>query len=227
LWIHVSVLDQSWLQTAGDKKASLEAAGADQAPVYEFQDMPGGFRYAAIRKVAEDRRYIRVTAFVAPWYCFIPFNTGNCVISVPIDDENTALYFVHYNKDGPVAASAYGPTSTPGDWPPYLKAGAEAHWGQDRDAMKRGSFTGFTEHFMLEDFAVAASQGTIADRSTEFLNVGDRAILQFRRLLINSVKEFQVGTVPAIAHLENVPYPTIRAYGEVVNKDTEWRSYFT
>jgi hypothetical protein len=92
-----------------------------------------------------------------------------------------------------VAASAYGPMSTPGDWPPYLKAGPEAHWGQDRDAMKRGSFTGFTEHFMLEDFAVAASQGTIADRSTEFINVGDRAILQFRRLLINSIKEFQAG----------------------------------
>jgi phthalate 4,5-dioxygenase len=224
---HVAVLHQGWLQTAGDQKASLASAGADRAPIYEFQDVPGGFRYAAIRKTPDDERYIRVTSYTAPWYCFIPFNTGNCVISVPIDDENTALYFVHYNKAGSVPPSAYGPTSTPGNWPPYLRAGAEGRWGQDRDAMKRGSFTGFTEHFMLEDFAVAESQGAIADRSTEFLNVGDRAIMQFRRLLLGAVKEAQAGKVPSIAELENVPFATIRARAEVVPKDTDWRRHFT
>lgn len=223
---HVAVLHQSYLQTAGDQKASLAAAGADQAPVYEFEDYPGGFRYASIRKTPEDKRYIRVTAYTAPWYCFIPFNSGNCVISVPIDDENTALYFVHYNKDGPVPASAYGPTSTPADWPPYLRGGADMRWGQDRDAMKRGHFTGFTEHFMHEDFAVAESQGAIADRSGEFLNVGDRAIMHFRKMLINSVKEAQQGKTPSVAQLDEVSFPTIRAYGEVVPKDTVWRSYF-
>lgn len=223
---HVAVLHQSVLQTAGDAKASLAAAGADMAPVYEFEDIPGGFRYASIRKTPDDKRYIRVTAYTAPWYCFIPFNTGNCVISVPIDDVSTALYFVHYNKDGKVAASAYGPTSTPNDWPPYLRGGPEERWGQDRDAMKRGHFTGFLEHFMHEDFAVAESQGTIADRSEEFLNVGDRAIMHFRRLLLKAVKESQAGKVPGFADLETIPFPDIRARADVVPKDTEWRTYF-
>jgi len=223
---HVSVLHQDWLQTAGDKKASLSAAAADLAPLLEFEDMRGGFRYAAIRKAPEDRLYIRVTTYCAPWYCFIPFNTGNCVISVPIDDETTALYFVQYNKDGPVADSAYTPPGSPGDWPPYLRAGPEGRWGQDRAAMKKGSFTGFTEHFMHEDFAVAQSQGAIADRSQEFLNVADRAVMLLRRQLIGAVKDAQQGKTPAIADVQHVPYPQIRAYAEVVPKATAWRSHF-
>lgn len=223
---HVSILHQGWLQTAGDSKKALAAAGQDTAPVYEFEDLSGGFRYAAIRKQADGSRYIRVTNFTAPFYCFVPFNTGNCVISVPINDRRTALYFVQYNADGPVPPSAYGPVSEPWNWPPYLRGDASNHWGQDRDAMERGSFTGFTEHFMLEDFAVAASQGEIADRSHEWLNEGDRAIIKFRKLMLDSVREFDRGETPSIVKLDAVPFPHIRAEAEIVPEDTDWRSHF-
>jgi phthalate 4,5-dioxygenase oxygenase subunit len=223
---HVSILHQDWLQSAGDKSAALEAAGQDTAPIYEFQDLPGGFRYAAIRKNGPDQRYVRVTNYTAPFYCFIPFNTGNCVISVPISDDRTALYFVHYNKDGEVPPSAYGPVSTPTNWPPYLRGGPEQNWGQDRDAMRRGSFSGFTEHFMLEDFAVAESQGTIADRSQEFLNEGDKAVMRLRRLLLDNVKAFATGAEAPLTQVENVPYPTIHASAKIVPVHTEWREYF-
>lgn len=224
---HVSILHQGWLQTAGDKYASLASAGQDTAPVYEFEDLPGGFRYAAIRKNGPDKSYIRVTNYTAPFYCFVPFNTGNCVISVPIDDTATALYFVQYNKDGPVAASAYGPVSDPSNWPPYLKGGPEERWGQDRDAMRRGSFTGFTEHFMLEDFAVAESQGTISDRSLEFLNEGDKAVMKFRRLMLDNVKAYEAKGETPLANVDSVPYPKIHSSAEVVPANTPWREYFS
>ncbi|UZW57511.1 Rieske 2Fe-2S domain-containing protein [Sphingobium sp. JS3065] len=224
---HVSILHQGWLQTAGDSKKGLASAGQDTAPVYEFEDHSGGFRYAAIRKQDGGNRYIRVTNYTAPFYCFIPFNTGNCVISVPINDRRTALYFVHYNADGPIPPSAYDPPAEPWNWPPYLSGDALTHWGQDRDAMKKGSFTGFTDHFMLEDFAVAASQGEIADRSHEWLNEGDRAIMKFRKLMLDSVRAFDCGEKPAIAQLDAVLFPNIRAEAEILSQDTDWRSHFS
>lgn len=224
---HVSILHQDWLQTAGDKSKALEAAGQDTAPVYEFEDLPGGFRYAAIRRNGEDHRYIRVTNYTAPFYCFIPFNTGNCVVSVPISDDRTALYFIHYNRDGPVPASAYDPLTSAADWPPYLRGGPDENWGQDRDAMRNGSFSGFTEHFMLEDFAVAESQGTIADRTQEFLNEGDRAVMRFRRLLLDNVKAFAEGGDAPLSRVEEIPYPAIHASADIVRTGTEWRDYFS
>lgn len=224
---HVSILHSDWLEKADPTgRSSLASAGLDTAPVYEIEDKPGGFRYAAIRRAGAASNYIRVTEFTAPWYCFIPFSTGNCVISVPIDDENTFLFFVMYNVDGPVPASAYGPTATPMDFPPYLRAGPEDHWGQDRDIMMRGSFSGFREHLMHEDFAVAESQGRIADRSREFLNPGDRAIMHLRRLLLDTVKGFASGQQPSVIRHEAIPYPTIRAAAEVLPNSTEWRSHF-
>lgn len=223
---HVSILHQGWLQTAGDSMKSLAAASQDSAPVYEFEDLQSGFRYAAIRKQDDGRRYVRVTNYTAPFYCFVPFNTGNCVISVPINDRRTALYFVHYNADGPVPASAYDPVGEPWNWPPYLHGDATTHWGQDREAMERGSFTGFTAHFMLEDFAVAASQGEIADRSNEWLNEGDRAIIKFRKLMLDSVRAYDRGETPPILDHDQVAYPSIRAEAAVLSQETPWRDHF-
>lgn len=223
---HVSILHQDWLQTAGDTSAALEKAGQDTAPVYEFEDLPGGFRYAAIRRSGPGHRYVRVTHYTAPFYCFIPFNTGNCVISVPISDERTALYFVHYNRDGAVPPSAYDPPGSPADWPPYLRGGPDQRWGQDREAMRSGSFSGFTEHFMLEDFAVAESQGTIADRTQEFLNEGDKAVMRFRRLLLDNVKAFAAGRAAPLAQAD-IPYASIHASAEVVPAETAWRDHFS
>jgi phenylpropionate dioxygenase-like ring-hydroxylating dioxygenase large terminal subunit len=223
---HVSVLHQDWLDKAGGGTTALGAAAQDRAPVYEFENKPGGFRYAAIRKAGEGKRYIRVTEYVAPFYCFIPFSTGNCAISVPIDDRSTALYFVQWNVEGSVPVSAYGPTTQPANFPPYLKAGREGRWGQDRDAMRRDSFTGFREHLMLEDFSVAESQGTIADRSNEFLNVGDRGIMLLRRLLIDGARQTINGDKSTLANHEAIPYPTIRAHAAVVPESTQWKTFF-
>ncbi|WP_366919496.1 hypothetical protein [Hydrocarboniphaga sp.] len=61
------------------------------APTFEFEDTPGGFRYAAVRKVPEGRRYIRLTEYVAPFATFIPFDQGHVLLSVPMDDYQTAL----------------------------------------------------------------------------------------------------------------------------------------
>lgn len=223
---HLGQLHKSWLAGGGGggARGSLNSAvTTDEAPTYEFDDIPGGFRYAAIRKTGEQERYVRANAYIAPWYTFIALAEGMCVISVPIDDEHTALYMVSFNAKGPIAPGFNAPAENPLDFPPYLTAGPEKHWGQDRGAMKRSSFSGFPAHIIQEDFAVAASQGAIADRSKEFLNFADKGVVTMRDALLGAVRGYINGTGDRHTRVDDVPYGEVKAYERVLSRGEDWR----
>ena len=221
---HLTQLHKSWLGNAGNGGADLSVINEDAAPLYEFAEMPGGFRYAAIRRAPQNQSYIRTTAFVVPWYTFIAFGSGMCVISVPIDDEHTALYMVSYNSNGPYMRSWNAPALDPMNWPPYLTEGAAGRWGQDRGAMLRGSFSGFPVHPIQEDFAVAESQGAILDRTKEFLNAADKPVVHLRAALLNAVKAFRDGRPDNLLRLDEIPYEQVKAMGKVIPPSQDWRS---
>jgi phenylpropionate dioxygenase-like ring-hydroxylating dioxygenase large terminal subunit len=220
---HLTQLHQSWMNSGGNRGADLSAINSDAAPLYEFEDMAGGFRYAAIRRTNDDQRYIRTTAYVAPWYTFIAFGAGMCVISVPIDDEHTALYMVSFNVNGHYMRSWNAPAENPLNWPPYLTKGPEEHWGQDRGAMRRDSFSGFPTHPIQEDFAVAESQGAILDRTKEFINAADAPVVHLRTVILNAVKAFRDGRPDPLLDEARIPYETIRAVGKVIPLTEDWR----
>src|SRR5205814_9325591 len=72
---HVGVLHQDWLG-AISSTGTLAAANLHLAPTYEVEERKGGFRYAAIRPLADGRKYIRLTEYTAPWYTFISSEDG-------------------------------------------------------------------------------------------------------------------------------------------------------
>lgn len=225
---HVTVLHQGWLG-AITATGVLAAAAGKLAPVYEIEDVKGGFRYAAIRNLGDGKRYVRVTVFTAPWYTFIASEDGgegdrSCVMSVPVDDVTSVYWTVRFNPFRPLRESHFNPVKDPSNWPPYLSGGADQHWGQDREAMKNGSFSGFTDHVVLEDFAVTESQGAIADRTQEYLNSGDRAVVRMRNVLLRAVKQFQQGkAVPDLARHEDIPYPNVRSLSDIIPDSFDWR----
>ena len=222
---HLGQLHKSWLVGGGGPRAAVNSSvTADEAPDYEVDDMPGGFRYAAIRNASNAERYVRANAFVAPWYTFIALAEGMCVISVPIDDEHTALFMVSFNADGPIAPGFNAPAENPLDFPPYLTAGPEQYWGQDRGAMMRNSFSGFPKHIIQEDFAVAESQGAIPDRSKEFLNYADKGVVKMRAALLGAVRGYLDGKGDRHTRVEEVPYGDIKAYDKVLSKGEDWRT---
>jgi len=80
--------DKTWLRPSTDK-----------APRMQVQRTGYGFRYAALRRPisnAATHDYVRSTVFVAPATALIPpnnlYNVAN--INVPMDDTNTAFYFI-------------------------------------------------------------------------------------------------------------------------------------
>lgn len=214
---HVTQLHQDWIKTYAAGRVEKLASG-DAAPRIEFDDFPGGFRYGAIRSIADGQQYIRVTGYVLPWYSYVPFEGGMCVIHVPEDDVTTGLFMIRYNRNGPLVATHLNPADDPDHFPPYLTAGPEERWGQDRDLMRRTSFAGFPRHAIQEDFAAAASQGMIADRTSEFLNAADAAVIRVRKLMADAVTDWLQGNAAVIQE------PSILAMGMIVPPDTEWRN---
>jgi len=214
---HVTQLHQDWIKTYAAGRVEKLASG-DAAPRIEFDDFPGGFRYGAIRSIADGQQYIRVTGYVLPWYSYVPFEGGMCVIHVPEDDVTTGLFMIRYNRNGPLVATHLNPADDPDHFPPYLTAGPEERWGQDRDLMRRTSFAGFPRHAIQEDFAAAASQGVIADRTSEFLNAADAAVIRVRKLMADAVTDWLKGNAAVIQE------PSILAMGMIVPPDTEWRN---
>jgi nitrite reductase/ring-hydroxylating ferredoxin subunit len=216
---HVSILHQDWIAKMSNNP-TLANAAFDAAPVYEFDDRPNGFRYAGIRHAEGDRRYIRVTEYARPWFCFIPSDQGACFMPVPIDDEHTAFWAIRYDATRPIADSPWKPAPDPMNWPPPLPGGRAERWGQNRAQMKRGSFSGFDQHFLHEDLAVAASQGIIADRSKEFLNAGDAAVVRMRKDLLATLDDFESsGPRPAVPSALR-----IKAGQLLLGPDVDWRA---
>ncbi len=223
---HLGVLHQS--ATAGH--GEIQLTSANQAPVYHLAEKDYGFRYASVRALADGRSYVRTNSFVLPWYGVISprytsDNGGNLFFSVPIDDENIWYWHIAYRIDAPLdPAEPRLLYRDADDWPPNAPGNEDNNWGQDRDAMARGHFTGFPQALGTEDFAVILSQGPIVDRTREFLGSGDGAVIAVRRALLKSVREFMSGQTPTLAQHDAISYESIQPRAVVCNNDDEWRN---
>jgi phthalate 4,5-dioxygenase oxygenase subunit len=215
--------DTNWLRPSTDK-----------APRMQVERGSYGFRYAAIRrpiKNAAANDYVRSTVFVAPATALIPpnnlYNVAN--INVPMDDTTTAFYFIAWGH----------PSQTPDTdtWRKFLgqQVGIDlddkyrplrnrdnAFW-QDRAAMKAGNFTGITG-FPNQDIAMWVTMGPIADRSHDRLGASDLAVVEFRKQMLEAVRDFQAGK-PAIGTGEARILASICAFQSIVPKTADWRSF--
>ena len=166
---------------------------ADKAPRMQFQSTSFGFRYAAIRKPIQNAAthdYVRVTLFVAPFTVIIPPNDQYRMAQmlVPIDDVNTMFYWVAFHETKGIPQD---------EWRKFCAAEVgvdvdrdfrkvrtpENNYLQDREAMKRGDFTGI-KGIPAQDMAMWESMGSITDRTEDNFGASDIAVIQFRRQMI-------------------------------------------
>jgi len=217
---HASVLHQSQLEAF---RIPMQL-GQYKAPLFDVEETPYGFRYAAIRGMDDGQRFVRVSQFVLPWYSVISIPHFDAIIffSVPIDDTTTAYWTVPHRRDAPLPDSPWTRVTDPHDFPPAVPGTADTHWGQDRKLMQAGHFTGFPQHLTTEDFVVMESQGGLLDRSDEFLNAADRAVLQIRRSLLRAVRRHMAGEGPE-ALPEGFRYGEVKPQQMTVAEGMDWR----
>ncbi|HUG78935.1 MAG TPA: Rieske 2Fe-2S domain-containing protein [Burkholderiales bacterium] len=216
--------DSAWLRPSTDK-----------APRMQFEPTGYGFRYAAIRKPIlnpETHQYVRTTLFIAPFTVLIPPNDQYRLAQmlVPIDDLNTMFYWVAWHPDPAKGISQEAwrrfCAATVGvdlDENYRKKRNLENRYLQDREAMKRGDFTGI-QGIPTQDMAMWESMGAIADRSRDKPGTSDVAVVQFRRMMVAAAKKVQEGG-PAIGTTEpRIPHLKLASFEGVVPKTTDWRT---
>lgn len=191
--VHLNYLHSGWNDPA-QKKDFL--AGT---PVYEIGETAYGLRTAAIRQPGRGRVHFRVAEFIAPFFAFsasrqpsIPTDCS-CFISVPVDDNTHILLFGVWDESGEVQSMG---RFFDGLDPDDLLAGdfhKGNNWGQDREAMAGGHFSGFTRSVLHEDLGVQMSMGPIVAREEEQLCGTDLAIVRMRQFLLEMLRKQDAG----------------------------------
>ena len=216
-----------------------------------YEDTSYGYHYGAVREPTADADkldYIRITEWVAPFYCMNPPDLGASsrpFIFVPIDDENTMLYEVMASEEGVVQGlriggsfGGLGPidhqehlrrsTMRPSedlyaDYRPKNNRGN--NYGQDRELMRRGdrhtAYSGIDGGVQNQDLAMIETMGPISDRTREHLGASDLGIVHFRERVVSAVASFVTGEPPPGID-PPVAYRDVRAVGALVPKGTSW-----
>jgi phenylpropionate dioxygenase-like ring-hydroxylating dioxygenase large terminal subunit len=223
---HVGVLHQSWMHQ--DWAKGMSGTQKSAAVDYEFDTKPYGYTASATRHVGDDMKYVRVTEFVLPWFGMIPaenppFGDRTAIFAAPTDDTHMMQFFVRFNPYQSVNQdhSQEDQVGDPDNFAPIK--GPDEYWGQDRELMKQGHWTGFKQ-LVAEDFATQVSQGAIADREKEYLSSSDQFVIRVRRGLLQAVREFQAGKVPTCAPGGGYDFSAIHARAATIDIAQPWRN---
>jgi len=231
--LHSTDMPSADVDSAKATEENWPRPSTDKAPRMQVQLTNFGFRYAAIRKPilnAATHDYVRITLFVAPFTVIIPPNDRYRLAQmlVPIDDVNTMFYWVAWHETKGIDQES---------WRKFCAAEVgvdldanyrkmrtrENNYLQDREAMKRGDFTGI-KGIPAQDMAMWESMGPIADRSCDHLGVSDIAVVQFRRQMIAAAKTFRDGGQAIGTTEPRIPQLKLASFEGIVPKSTDWRT---
>jgi phenylpropionate dioxygenase-like ring-hydroxylating dioxygenase large terminal subunit len=222
---HVGTLHETYItrwSDTGDKPLSnaLEAL----APRYDVKHTRYGLEAIALRPLPDGSTYLRTSTWFAPFVTVVPGSGGphSIFIASPIDDTHHNLFYGAFSDDDindGIHAPEFVKVIT-GDRP-YdpsnfggFSGSREENYGQDRDAMRRGHFSGFTGNLIQEDMVTQASMGPIVDRTKEHLSSADVAVIHARRLLLSAIDDMEsgrpvVGSGPGMDHRDVFPADAI------------------
>lgn len=176
-------------------------------PRYQIEHTDVGLLAMAVRQApGEQQSYWRVTPFLMPSFTIIPAAPGNPLTftgAIPIDDVTMAGFTVTWHPDRLLSDEELRVCKEddvlhlrvdPGTFLPLNNMAN--NYGIDRAAQAAGSMTGIPG-LRTQDLAVQEDQcGPISRRELEHLGATDKAIVQTRRLLIDTARRLGEGIEP-------------------------------
>ena len=205
--VHAPILHRSVIEAMlGEREASSDTAGVRAtlaaAPTYETEETAFGMRQASLRRADEGRTYVRVAHFFFPFVVVVPNGYGSAVhvfCFAPIDDTHHLVVFGNYGET-PLSLRDVSGALT-GDLPDRrnfasLRGDRSDRWGQDRELMKDGHWSGLARSAIEEDTVVQVSMGPIVDRTKENLSSSDVAVAATRRLILDATAAYETGRLP-------------------------------
>jgi phthalate 4,5-dioxygenase oxygenase subunit len=229
---HVGLLHRSTLKDLTPKvspsfRQTERYFMGDTSPRYEVVSAPYGLRAIATRHAEPGRLFSRVTEFCVPIWTGIPSPDDqdySIVAQVPVDDTHTIQYFIMFNFDHAIDRESLGhglQTMLDYDGPSFSRnARSDNLWEQDPALLEAGHWSGL-RNVLYEDFAIAESQGAIADRAYENAVQCDEAIMRGRRVLINAARDHRDGKA-ACGLGEDIDYAGMFGCQATYPEDGSW-----
>jgi len=215
----------------------------DRAPRLEVERTAYGFRYVGIREIGEIGTYLRLYQFVLPFHQFrsqqivrrkgkgsgnraeIPIIKGH--MWVPMDDHNTMIYnwMLAVDEDKPLTREFIEQQEDSAGRGPDGETAVrhrtrDNDWLIDREVQRTKTFTGI-KGVNTQDLAVQESMGAIVDRSREHLGTTDKAIITYRRILLDVVRDFEKGIEPL--GVDPKSYRHVRSADVVIPREARWQ----
>jgi phenylpropionate dioxygenase-like ring-hydroxylating dioxygenase large terminal subunit len=230
---HVGVLHQTWhRETAKHAEHANLNIALELPPRYETESTSYGMRAAALRGMGDGRTYVRITEHLMPFVTLVSVGRaqprdGAVFVISPVDDTHHLVFFGTFSDSPLLPPEKQAGFVAPGLLPdPHDFAGLRGdrwkRWGQDRDLMNAGHFTGFGRNLLEEDVAVQTSMGPILDRTEENLSSGDAAVAHARRMLLDALRAAEAGELPPGSALASEPVRLPNALEAVLEESERW-----
>ena len=203
-------------------------------PRYEIKRTPWGLTTVALRDTKKGKIHMRASQFVAPFITVIPaypYGNGNFFAMVPVDDTHHLFFNGFFSQTSKVDEN----------WPDIqmaigngrhvkenfgpLAGGPEVNFGQDREAMANGHFSGFPNNLVEEDMVVQASMGPITDRSKEHLSSSDVGLVQARMLMLRALKNDAEGNHPLSPNESDYIWDDAMPIDRVITPEVDWNMF--
>jgi phenylpropionate dioxygenase-like ring-hydroxylating dioxygenase large terminal subunit len=229
---HVGMLHKTWMrETAKLAEHSNINIALAQPPRYETESAPYGMRAAALRQAGDGRTYVRITEYFMPLVTVVPVGRaqprdGSMFVISPVDDTHHLLFYGYFS-DTPtkppweLGGAAPDLVPDPHDYT-ALRGDRSNRWGQDRELMKAGHFTGFGRTLLEEDAVVQTSMGPILDRTREHLCSSDVAVAHARRILLDALRAAESGVRPPGSALSSEPVRMPNAREALLEDGARW-----
>jgi phthalate 4,5-dioxygenase len=226
---HLSFLHRILKPGEEDFRQSFHAG--DVCPTIDPVETDFGMHLYAVRKVGDDRHFVKVRSFIMPAAGAVASRGEagyNVNWHVPIDDENHWRYSIVFSRDQPIDEETVRRERTGLADNYRLERSKANRYLQDREEMKTQTFIGLGRNFVVHDAWATEGEGPIYDRSVEHLGYTDRGITMLRKLMLQGIKDVEEGRDPqhVVRDPERNAYPDLLARDDVLPADVPWRDHW-
>ncbi|MPZ47986.1 MAG: Rieske 2Fe-2S domain-containing protein [Dehalococcoidia bacterium] len=238
---HISFLHGGKPPAIANLPENQTVSTRDTSPRFWISHRDFGFAAAARRNAPEEQYYWRITPYLAPWYTIIPGGAAeNRSLSghawVPIDDTHVFTFTMTWNPSRPITdeerethLKGFG-VHTEVDkvmprWELKISNGytpirnMSNNYMVDFEERRLRTFTGI-KGISEQDMSIQESMWPMVPRWKEHLGTTDKAIIEFRKLVMGMARDLLEGKEPEFPHTPDAY--RVRSAAVTIGRDIAW-----
>jgi phthalate 4,5-dioxygenase len=199
------------------------------SPELQVEATEFGMRLIALRKISPEQTHVRVTNQIFPQAFVIPLSAEISITQwhVPIDDTHCYWYAMFTSFTTPIDKQQMREQRlklyTLPDYKP--RVGKHNRYGFNVHEQLTQTYTGMGSDINVHDQWAVESPGPIQDRTREHLGTSDKAIMMYRKQLLNAMKN--VDSAPAmVLDQEKAKAITGPATIDVIAPSHNWSTFW-